>query len=91
MSKEPEITLALNQTADTNTCGSCYFFRRNGNSEWENKGECKFKLPPKYDRYFVKAVWSGDETVFETVSATNTCNFWKSTGQTYIVSQRIKP
>jgi hypothetical protein len=27
----------------------------------------------------------------DTVRDTDGCNFWKSTGKTYIVSQRIKP
>jgi hypothetical protein len=84
-----EIVLALNQSADPGKCGSCRFFKRQGASEWEKSGSCKFRLPPT--RIYVKQVWDGDSTPLDTVNDTDGCDFWISTGKTYVVSQRVSP
>lgn len=89
MSDQP-IVLALNQSANSGECGSCHFFdREDAGSEWVHRGRCKFRLPPT--RIYAKQVWDGDSLPLETVQDTDGCDFWRSTGRTYVVSQRIKP
>lgn len=88
--KQAEIVLAVNQSADTNTCGSCHFFNRgDANSEWDNTGRCRFKMPPTAE--FVRTVWDAESRPLDTVQDADRCDFWKSSGKIFIVSQRIKP
>lgn len=90
MTKENEIVLALNQNANTGQCGSCRYFRRDGeSSEWISRGSCQFRLPPT--REFAKSIWDGETMPLDTVQDTDECDLWKSSGKAYIVSQRIKP
>lgn len=90
MSAESSIILALNQSANTKECGSCHFFSRNDQrSEWDQSGSCKFRFPP--NRVFTKQVWDAETAPLDTVNDTDGCDFYRSTGKTYIVSQRIKP
>lgn len=91
MSEKPkETVLALNQSANARECGSCQFFSRDDDfSEWIARGQCKFRLPP--NRVYAKQVWDGETMPLDTVNDTDGCDFWKSTGKTYVVSQRIKP
>lgn len=90
MSKPNEIILALNQNANKGECGSCMFFTRDSEeSEWVQRGRCLFRLPPT--RTFVKTVWDGETLPLDTVQDTDGCDFWETSGKTYIVSQRIKP
>lgn len=90
MSKTEEVVLALNQSADAGQCGSCHFFaRRDANSEWDTNGHCTFRLPPT--RELVKQVWDADSQPLDTVQDTMGCDFWKSSGKTYIVSRRVRP
>lgn len=88
--KLPEIVLALNQSADSEHCGSCLFFRRNTEaSEWDQRGRCQFKMPPT--REFRRAEWDGESQPLDTVQDTDRCDFWRTSGRTYIVSMRVKP
>lgn len=88
MTKEPEIVLALNQNANTGECGSCARFDRCGEgSEWDKTGLCHLELPPQYQRVEYDPELQPRNTVQDTAS----CSFWKSTGKTFIVSQRLKP
>lgn len=90
MNAAPEIVLAVNQSADAGTCGSCWWFqRRDATSQWDMNGECTFRLPPT--RQLVRTVWDGETQPLATVQDTDGCDFWKSSGRTYIVSQRLKP
>lgn len=91
MTKQPEIVLALNQSADSGHCGSCHYFVRSADatSEWDQNGRCTFRLPPT--RVFAREVWDAESAPLDTVKDINGCDFWKTSGQTYIVSQRIKP
>lgn len=87
---ELEIRLALHQNANSKECGSCHFFnRRDANSEYDRNGHCTFKFPP--NRIYEKQIWDAESQPLDTVQDTNSCDFWKSSGKTYIVSQRIKP
>lgn len=90
MAKPDEIVLALNQNANHGECGSCHFFDRDDDhSEWIARGQCKFRLPP--NRIYEKQVWDGETMPLDTVNDTDGCDFWRSSGKTYIVSQRLKP
>ncbi len=91
VTKEHEIVLALNQSADAGHCGSCHFFVRNpdATSEWDQTGRCKFRMPPT--REFSRVVWDAESRPLDTVDDKDGCDFWRSSGKTYIVSQRIKP
>lgn len=85
-----EITLALNQNAEQGQCGSCHFFRRDPEvNEWSTGGRCKFRMPPT--RTYTKQQWSGEDSPLDSVNDTDGCDFWRYSGQTYIVSRRIKP
>ena len=88
--KVDEVILALNQNANTSECGSCFYFNRDDEfSEYVSRGSCKFRLPP--NRIYTKQIWDGETLPLETVKDTDSCDFWKSSGKTYIVSQRVKP
>jgi len=90
MTKTDEIVLALNHSASTGQCGSCHFFDRDDDcSEWVCRGRCKLRLPPTL--IYTKTIWDGETMPLDTVNDTDGCDFWKSTGKTYVVSQRIKP
>jgi len=92
MSYDPhkdEIKLALNQNVNSNECGSCHFFERKEFNEFVVNGRCKFRLPPT--RVYSKQTWDAESQPLDTVNDTDSCDFWKSTGKTYIVSKRIKP
>ena len=90
MTKPDEIVLALNHSANTGQCGSCQFFDRDDDySERVCRGRCKFRLPP--NRVYTKMVWDSETMPLDTVNDTDACDFWKSTGKTYIVSMRVKP
>lgn len=91
MSKAPELVLALNQNANSGECGSCHYFYRShdANSEWDQTGYCKFRFPPT--RIYVKQVWDAESRPLDTVQDTDACDLWKSSGKTFIVSQRVKP
>lgn len=90
MSKQPEVVLAINQTAEPGQCGSCHFFDRRGEgSEWDRNGYCTFRLPPT--RVYTKTVWDGETLPLDTVKDSDGCDFWRSSGKTFIVSQRVKP
>jgi hypothetical protein len=81
------ISLALNQSADKGECGSCKFFvRENGEGV---RGRCMFRLPPT--RVYAKQVWDAESAPLDSVRDTDGCNFWQSTGATYIVSRVIRP
>lgn len=90
MTKPDEIVLALNQNANAGECGSCHYFaRRDANSEWDHNGHCTFRFPPS--RVLARQVWDAESQPLDTVQDQDGCDFWKSSGKTYIVSQRIKP
>jgi hypothetical protein len=88
--KPKEIVLALNQNANASECGSCHFFNRDSEgSEYIHRGHCRFRMPP--NRVYAKTVWDGETMPLDTVEDTAGCDFWRSSGKTYIVSQRLKP
>lgn len=90
MAKPDEIVLALNQNANRGECGSCQFFdREDSPSEWVQRGRCKFRSPPS--NVYAKQVWDPECQPLDTVKDTDGCDFWKSSGHAYIVSQRLKP
>lgn len=85
-----EITLAINQTANTEECGSCYFFKRNDSkSELDQSGLCNLQFPP--NRIFIRNIDDGEGQPLNTVNDTDSCSFWKTSGNTFIVSKRLKP
>jgi hypothetical protein len=85
-----DIVLALNQNANTKECGSCYFFKRNDfKSEWDQSGRCKLKFPP--NKVFMRNFDDAENEPTATVKDTDSCDFWKSSGNTFIVSQKLKP
>ena len=84
-----DIILAINQNANIKECGSCHFFKRNDfKSEWDQSGRCKFKFPP--NKLFMKNINDAECEPVDTVKDTDSCDFWKSSGNTFIISQRLK-
>lgn len=101
MSNDPylpgDIILGLGQTAEPNTCGSCLFFGRRNFTEFYIKDEnvvrdamrggyCKFKFPPQVA---MRQQEEGGPTNW--VNDVDRCDLWRSSGKTFIVSQRIHP
>lgn len=85
-----EIVLAINQTAEPGTCGSCRFFeRRNAHDEYDTTGCCKFRLPPT--RVYQRQKWDADSQPLDTVRDTDGCDLWRSDCKTYIVQRRVRP
>lgn len=86
--KPSAIVLPLNADADQLKCGSCHFFTRRGESEWDAKrGQCRLALPPQYARVPYNAEGQPENTVDDTDS----CDLWRASGKTFIVSRRIGP
>lgn len=93
-----EIILGLEQTAEPNTCGSCHFFGRRFSenlsyiknesviAEAMRGGYCKLELPPQYQRRL-----QGEGAPTDWINDTGSCDLWRSSGKTFIVSRRIRP
>lgn len=91
-----EIVLGLEQTAEPHTCGSCHFFGRRSFSETYIKNEdvvrdamrggyCKFKMPPQ-----VAIRQQGEGAPTNWINDTDSCDLWRSSGKTFIVSKRVR-
>jgi hypothetical protein len=83
------IHLALNQTAEPSTCGSCSFFRRTGSAEFDNAGLCKFRLPPT--RAYAKQPWNAEWKPNDQVWDNDGCDLWRPSLKTFIVSKKVGP
>jgi hypothetical protein len=89
MSKEKsDIVLTLNATADIGKCGSCHFFERRGETEWDAKrGVCRLTLPPQ----FARVPYDAESQPENTVDDTDSCDLWRASGKTFIVSRKVGP
>jgi hypothetical protein len=88
-SESDPIVLALNQTAELGTCGSCHFFRRTGSVERDNAGLCKFQLPPTMA--YAKRPWDAECKPNDEVWDNDACDLLRPSGKVFIVSRRVGP
>jgi hypothetical protein len=93
-----EITLRVGASAEPDTCGSCKFFERKSDGEWDSmRGFCRIKLPAKIaDQWAIRAIdpkmkdqeYTGNE---DQIKDTDRCDLYRFSGQVYIVQRRIPP
>jgi hypothetical protein len=91
-----EITLAVGASAEPGTCGSCKFFERKSDGEWEAaRGFCKIVLPKKMaTQWDIRGVdpkqkdgeYTGNE---DQIKDTDRCDLQRPDGKVYIVQRRI--
>jgi hypothetical protein len=87
MTEANEIVLGTGQTAEPKTCGSCHFFGRSSIEDpYNHGGYCKMELPPQYQH---RIQGEGEPTSW--INDTGSCDLWRSSGKTFVVSRRIKP
>lgn len=89
-----EIVLPVGCSAEYNTCGSCFFFKREDYGDYMRmQGQCGFKLPPTMERY-APFVYPKDEEYTvgpRPKNDTDRCDCYRSSGQVYIVQRKIVP
>ena len=85
-SQDP-IRLELGATAAFKTCGSCIRFERTEPWNGMPGGYCGVILPSQY----AQKKDDVDGRPWRVVRDTNTCDLYKSTGKTYIVSKLERP
>jgi hypothetical protein len=86
--KASAIVLPLNASAEQFKCGSCHFFMRRGETEWDAKeGKCRLVLPPQY----AQVPFDPEGQPPNTVNDTDSCDLWRASGKTFIVSRRAGP
>lgn len=98
MSMSNEITLPVGCSAEPDTCGSCKFFERKGESDYyRTHGFCKIKLPAKMaDQWNIRRLdpkqkdqeYTGNE---DQIKDTDRCDLYHFSGKVYIVQRRIPP
>lgn len=85
-----KVVLPIGSTAEPGTCGSCYFFSRYlTNGYYQDVGFCSIRLPPPKERYVLKQGDFGDGP--NRVKDTDSCDFYRHSGKTYIVTHQVKP
>ena len=87
-----EITLPVGATAEPGTCGSCKYFRREGQlgDHYRHRGGCAFRMPAVVtDRYVLREYEDGDEYIRGFIEDTHGCDLYRNDGKVYIVQRRI--
>lgn len=85
-SQDP-IVLGIGETAEPNTCGSCYKFERREPWNGHGSGYCTMNLPPHYARAFGDA----ESRPKDSVNDDSSCDLYRHSGKAYIVSKLVKP
>lgn len=86
-SAQDPIKLELGATAEPRTCGSCYKFERRESWNGYPGGFCLMQLPPQY----AKQPFNPEGKPPDRVSDNWSCDLYKHSGKTYIVSTLVKP
>ena len=77
------VELSKAQSAERNTCGSCFHYKRI--ESWDARGVCHLEFPPSLQKTITATMpRDGYEDDPRTSFDDKTCSFWKASGKTYI-------